>query len=145
MLFAGNITKKASFPATKILSTQLCTGSWLTSRSKRKKLTLRTFWSMLMSQMSLCRSKVRSSSAQISKLASFICWCRADVKETHQVYIKLKQQFTVFHKAVEKLRKSEKQPGELKHEITQLEEERAQLKDKIKSLKAKTSDLVYNA
>merc|ERR1719316_1225745 len=64
-----------------------------------------------------------------------------DVKETHQVYEKLKQQFKTYHKAVEKLRKSEKQPGELKHEITQLEEERAQLKDKIKSLKAKTSDL----
>jgi intraflagellar transport protein 81 len=64
-----------------------------------------------------------------------------DVKETHQVYEKLKQQFKTYHKAVEKLRKSEKQPGELKHEITQLEEERAQLKDKIKSLKSKTSDL----
>ena len=59
------------------------------------------------------------------------------------MYVKLKQQFTVFHKAVEKLRKSEKQPGELKHEITQLEEERAQLKDKIKSLKNKTADLVH--
>jgi len=57
------------------------------------------------------------------------------------VYEKLKQQFKTYHKAVEKLRKSEKQPGELKHEITQLEEERAQLKDKIKSLKSKTSDL----
>jgi len=64
-----------------------------------------------------------------------------DVKETHQVYEKLKQQFKTYHKAVEKLRKSDKQPGELKHEITQLEEERAQLKDKIKSLKSKTSDL----
>jgi len=64
-----------------------------------------------------------------------------DVKETHQVYMKLKQQFKIFHKAVENMRKSEKQPSELKHEISQLEEERAQLKEKIKSLKSKTADL----
>lgn len=51
----------------------------------------------------------------------------------------LQEQFKVIHKEVDALRSTKSRPGELRKEITQMEEEAAQLVEKIAALKKKTA------
>ncbi|ETW10174.1 hypothetical protein H310_00544 [Aphanomyces invadans] len=58
----------------------------------------------------------------------------------HEHYKALQNEFKVSHKQVEQLRTSKIRPGELRKEITQLEEESHQLSEKIMHLKKKTAN-----
>ena len=62
------------------------------------------------------------------------------VKEVHSQYKQLQRDFKATHKTVDRLRNNTLSPAELKREIKQLEDEKAQLKDKIKDLKRKTTN-----
>ncbi|KDO31490.1 hypothetical protein SPRG_04104 [Saprolegnia parasitica CBS 223.65] len=58
----------------------------------------------------------------------------------HEHYKQLQNEFKAAHKQVEQLRTSKIRPGELRKEITQLEEESHQLSEKIAHLKKKTAN-----
>ncbi|KAF0696267.1 Aste57867_12965 [Aphanomyces stellatus] len=58
----------------------------------------------------------------------------------HEHYKTLQNEFKSVHKQVEQLRTSKIRPGELRKEITQLEEESHQLSEKIAHLKKKTAN-----
>ncbi|KAF0715670.1 hypothetical protein AaE_011282 [Aphanomyces astaci] len=60
----------------------------------------------------------------------------------HEHYKALQNEFKGVHKQVEQLRTSKIRPGELRKEITQLEEESHQLSEKIAHLKKKTASEV---
>lgn len=57
----------------------------------------------------------------------------------YEHYQQLQNQFKTVHKEVDQLRASKSRPGELRREISQLEEESQQLTEKIANLKKKTS------
>lgn len=57
----------------------------------------------------------------------------------HEHYKQLQDQFKLIHKEVDQLRNSKTRPGELRKEISQLEEEAHQLQEKIGNLKKKTA------
>ncbi|GMG17691.1 unnamed protein product [Phytophthora fragariaefolia] len=57
----------------------------------------------------------------------------------YEHYQQLQNQFKVVHKEVDQLRASKSRPGELRREISQLEEESQQLTEKIANLKKKTT------
>lgn len=57
----------------------------------------------------------------------------------YEHYKQLQEQFKSVHKEVDQLRSSKTRPGELRKEITQLEEESHQLQEKIANLKKKTA------
>ncbi|GBG24327.1 Intraflagellar transport protein 81-like [Hondaea fermentalgiana] len=63
------------------------------------------------------------------------------IQDVYQHYKQCQREFKETHKAVENLRHSTMQPGELKREIAQLEEEKGQLIEKIAQLKRKTEDM----
>lgn len=63
------------------------------------------------------------------------------IQDVYQHYKQLQREFKETHKAVESLRHNTMQPGELKREIAQLEEEKGQLIEKINNLKRKTEDM----
>lgn len=62
------------------------------------------------------------------------------IQEVFQHYKGLQQEFKEAHKLLESLRHNTMQPGELKREIKQLEEEKGQLLEKISQLERKTQD-----
>ena len=64
-----------------------------------------------------------------------------EVSEVYQQYKILQKDFKVTHKTLDKLQGSTLSPGDLKKEITQLEEEKHQLHDKIENLKRKTQGM----
>ena len=57
-------------------------------------------------------------------------------------YKELQQEFKTAHKQVDQIRSSAIQPGELRTEINQLDEEKQQLKEKIAYLKRKSANEV---
>lgn len=57
----------------------------------------------------------------------------------HEHHKQLQEQFKAVHKEVDALRATKSRPGELRKEISQMEEEAAQLVDKIAALKKKTA------
>jgi len=63
------------------------------------------------------------------------------IQEVYQHYKGLQREFKEAHKSVEALRHNTMQPGELKREITQLEEEKTQLLEKIANLERKTESM----
>lgn len=63
------------------------------------------------------------------------------IQEVYQHYKSLQGEFKETHKSLEQLRHNTMQPGELKREIFQLEEEKSQLLEKISSLERKTANM----
>ena len=63
------------------------------------------------------------------------------VQAVHGEYKGLRKEFMEAHKTVSKLRTSNLTPGDLRKEITQLDEEKVQLKERIKGLRRRTDDL----
>eukprot|EP00944_MAST-04C_sp_MAST-4C-sp1_P002948 g2948.t1 len=64
-----------------------------------------------------------------------------EVSEVYRQYKNLQKDFKETHKTLDKLQGSTLSPGDLKKEITQLEEEKHQLHDKIENLKRKTQGM----
>ena len=64
-----------------------------------------------------------------------------EVSEVYRQYKNLQKEFKETHKTLDKLQGSTLSPGDLKKEITQLEEEKHQLHDKIENLKRKTQGM----
>lgn len=67
------------------------------------------------------------------------CFGDGSLNAMHEHYQQLQSQFKVKHKEVDQLRASKSRPGELRREISQLEEESQQLAEKIANLKKKTT------